>query len=120
DDDQSIFKFNGAELNNLLNFRHDYKVDRPIVLTQNYRSTQAVLDTARQVITQAEDRLVTREPDITKDLVSVCDVPPGEIVLQQYKTREHQFSEVADAIALRKENYPDQTIAVLARSHSSL
>ncbi|MGC1176681.1 MAG: ATP-dependent helicase, partial [Candidatus Saccharimonadales bacterium] len=45
DDDQSIFAFNGAELNNMLAFRRTYPTTKTIVLEENYRSTQAILDT---------------------------------------------------------------------------
>ncbi len=48
DDDQSIFKFNGAQLNNMLGFRRAYPAAKVIVLTANYRSTQELLDTARK------------------------------------------------------------------------
>jgi DNA helicase-2/ATP-dependent DNA helicase PcrA len=120
DDDQSIFKFNGAELNNLLNFRHDYKIDKPIVLEDNYRSTQAVLDTSQAVISQAQQRLVTREHDITKQLVAQADLPDGELAHKQYENQEHQFYALSREIAKRRQENPDEQIAVLARGHNTL
>ena len=44
DDDQSIYKFQGAELSNIFNFKKMYTDVKTIVLTDNYRSTQKVLD----------------------------------------------------------------------------
>src|SRR5690606_37648202 len=60
DDDQSIFAFNGAELSNILDFKRSYPDARLIVLKKNYRSSQLVLDTARAIIEQVDDRLVVR------------------------------------------------------------
>lgn len=121
DDDQSIFKFNGAELNNMLSFRRTYPATQLIVLTDNYRSNQKVLNASADIIVQANDRLVTREPEIHKDLQAV-NPPPGEGLVnhQIYPTREHQYSMLAAEIARRHSTDPKQTVAVLARSHGSL
>ncbi len=121
DDDQSIFKFNGAELNNMLSFQASYPTAKLIVLKDNYRSTQAILDTAKSVIEQAEDRLVTREPSLVKDLIAKnTDKQLGFIQHQIYPTREHQYQVVAEEISRRHKAEPGHTIAVLARSHDSL
>lgn len=120
DDDQSIFGFNGAELNNMLFFDRNYAQTKRIVLTNNYRSSQAILDTSEKIIEQAEDRLVNRLPGLTKKL-SAQNSPAemGEIVHIAYPTREQQLSEVARSIKLRYDN-TNQGIAVLARGHDSL
>lgn len=119
DDDQSIFKFNGAELNNMLGFRSFYGVNKPIVLTQNYRSSQTVLDVARQIAAQAEDRLVYREADIIKDLTAVNEPKQkGTIAHTIYPTKQHQHSAVAREVA--KAFQPNTSVAVLARNHQSL
>ncbi len=120
DDDQSIYKFNGAELNNMLSFRSSYPSTKLIVLTDNYRSSQAVLDAATTIIEQAADRLVLREPDITKDLIARN--PPkdrGEIKHLSYATEEFELSDIADRIESDyKKGIHD--VAVLARDHASL
>lgn len=57
DDDQSIYKFRGANINNILNFNDDFPEVKKITLDQNYRSTQNILDTANSVIKNNNGRL---------------------------------------------------------------
>ncbi|MBX4201328.1 ATP-dependent helicase [Candidatus Saccharibacteria bacterium] len=119
DDDQSIYKFNGAELNNMLDFRRSYATAKFIVLTDNYRSSQAVLDRSSKIIEQADSRLVSIDSSLNKDLVAVN--PPkqnGEISAKSFSSRELQLSQVGRLIKAAYQ--PDLSIAVLARSHDSL
>ena len=50
DEDQSIFAFRGADYRNVMRFREDYPEAKVILLEQNYRSTQTILDTANAII----------------------------------------------------------------------
>ena len=56
DDDQSIYRFMGASMENILNFERHFKNARTVRLEQNYRSTQTILDAANAVISHNEDR----------------------------------------------------------------
>ncbi|MBI3292517.1 MAG: UvrD-helicase domain-containing protein, partial [Elusimicrobia bacterium] len=62
DDDQAVFKFRGACLSNILQFLEQYRQARQIVLTENYRSTQAILDAAyRLIMHNNPERLEVRQ-----------------------------------------------------------
>ncbi len=70
DDDQSIYKFRGAAISNILGFMDAYLNAKQVVLTQNYRSTQPILDSAYRLVKYNNpDRLETKN-NINKKLIS--------------------------------------------------
>lgn len=56
DSDQSIYSFRGANISNILNFEKDYPEAKVVMLEQNYRSTQTILDAAHLIIQKNKQR----------------------------------------------------------------
>jgi DNA helicase-2/ATP-dependent DNA helicase PcrA len=77
DDDQSIYKFRGADINNILDFEKYFNDAKIIKLEQNYRSTQKILDVANEVIKnnagRKDKRLWTSFKDGTKVIFNVYE-----------------------------------------------
>lgn len=80
DDDQSIFRFQGASIENLHHFINKYHI-APIVLHNNYRSHQLILDTADSVITNNKNRLGSLVKNVDKQLISQQKYDPDPVNL---------------------------------------
>jgi DNA helicase-2/ATP-dependent DNA helicase PcrA len=71
DDDQSIYRFQGANVENMLSFADNYKESlMTVVLTNNYRSTQPILDISKTLINRNEERLVKQIDGLSKELLA--------------------------------------------------
>ncbi len=71
DDDQSIYRFQGANVENMLGFATSYKNDLlTVVLTHNYRSVQSILDVSKTIIGRNQDRLINQIEGLSKELSS--------------------------------------------------
>ena len=71
DDDQSIFRFQGANVENMLEFAGTYSKDLlTVVLIGNYRSTQPILDISKTLISRNAERLVNQIKGLSKELIS--------------------------------------------------
>jgi DNA helicase II / ATP-dependent DNA helicase PcrA len=71
DDDQSIYRFQGANVENMLGFANAYTKDLlTVVLTNNYRSTQPILDISKTLINKNEERLVKKIDGLSKELIA--------------------------------------------------
>jgi len=122
DDDQSIYRFQGANVENMLDFADSYKDDlRTVVLTHNYRSTQPILDISKSLIDRNSDRLVKQIPGLSKDLLSSHPVmstlhdPP---LIREYKSPREEMTDITLEIErLVKEGVPPGRIAVIYKEN---
>ncbi len=120
DDDQSIYKFRGASIANILKFKEEFKKAKQIVLNQNYRSTQSLLDASYRLIQfNNPDRLEVKNK-IDKKLKSArkeLGQGPREFGFQTL-SEEADFvaTEVEKVIKDKKIQYKD--IAILVRANS--
>jgi len=120
DSDQTIFKFQGANSNNLGLFRKSYQNFKEIILTENYRSTQNLLDFSRQIILQAENDLENK--NLNKILKSSNKkVGTGQIEIIKCLDDITEYTFIAKEIKkLLEKNILAQEIAVISKKHSNL
>lgn len=123
DDDQAIYRWRGAAISNVIQFRTTYPTAKLVVLTQNYRSTQEILDRSYDLIGHNNpDRLEVKE-NIDKKLVSTRKSSGEKIELLHLDRVENEAEAVAKKIATLKEkdpslSYKDFAILVRANLHS--
>lgn len=122
DDDQAIYKFRGASLANILQFRDDYPEAKTIFLTDNYRSKQEILDFAYGFIKQNDpNRLEIRlsETGLSKELKAHRETG-GAIDVRWYPSIEDEAEAVAHRIKELKDEDPSLSwndVAILVRSN---
>lgn len=110
DEDQSIYKFRGADINNILNFERDFPGARIIKLEQNYRSTGNILDAATGVVSRNTAR---------KGKTLFTDQGTGQpvrIVSCESEREEAKF--VVDRILSLRSSMKLQDVAVLFRMNA--
>ncbi|MBY0476304.1 MAG: ATP-dependent helicase [Chitinophagaceae bacterium] len=122
DDDQSIFRFQGANVENMEKFRNSYAADLfTVVLTNNYRSTQPILDVSKSVINRNEERLIKKIKGLTKDLVSSNQKLQQQVHLPSIKAYETQRQEMIDITLqvqqLISEGIPPGKIAIIYKEN---
>ncbi|AIT60540.1 DNA helicase PcrA [Corynebacterium doosanense] len=112
DSDQSIYAFRGATIRNIQEFERDYPQARTILLEQNYRSTQTVLDAANAVISHNEGR---RKKNLW------TDHGPGERIVGYVADNEHDearfIASEIDQLVDQCRSYND--IAIMYRTNSA-
>jgi DNA helicase-2/ATP-dependent DNA helicase PcrA len=98
DDDQSIFRFQGASVVNMKEFAESYKSDLlTVVLKNNYRSTQPILDISKTLIERNDERLVNQMEGLDKELLS-SRTSIGHIthkpVIRSHETQRHEMIDI--------------------------
>ena len=124
DDDQSIYKFRGASISNILQFESDYPDTKRVVLTKNYRSGQKILDAAYSFIAQNNpNRLEVTLKDshgLSKELKSQVE-GEGEVRHMHAETLQEEVQSVVKEIQrIHDEEKADwKDIAILVRANDS-
>jgi DNA helicase-2/ATP-dependent DNA helicase PcrA len=107
DPDQSIYKWRGADLKNILDFEHDFPEAKIVRLERNYRSTQVILDAASAVIAQNRNRKEKRLYTDRKGGAQVLyyragdDIDEAEYIARTARTALHDDVENAVAVLYR-------------------
>jgi len=122
DDDQSIYRFRGAAVSNIIQFKKNFPRAKVVVLTRNYRSTQEILDRAYELIQHNNpDRLEAVEK-IDKKLSSQRAIKGEQIAFIHSDRVENEADALARKIEeIKKEtkyNWQDFAILVRANAHS--
>lgn len=119
DDDQAIYRFQGANLSNILDFKDLYSEVQVITLKDNYRSSKPILELARETIVQAEERLEHTVETIDKTLTPHHEPDSPQLHFLSYNDEATEYSMIAEHIAARADK-PSYTTAIIARHHRQL
>lgn len=121
DDDQSIYRFQGASIENIIDFYRNYQKAplKLVTLINNYRSQQTVLDASGAVIEKNKTRIASEIPGIDKNLKSQTSLPPHKIKILPYQTEQSEIYGTAKQIQKLIEAGTDPAeIAVLYHKHA--
>ncbi|MDD2482821.1 MAG: ATP-dependent DNA helicase [Candidatus Shapirobacteria bacterium] len=117
DDDQSIFRFQGASIENIYNFYQKYN-PKKIVLKNNYRSHKLILDSSDSVISHNKNRIANLITDIDKTLIANKNYDPDPINLITLNSNIEEDYYVAQKISdLIKSGQSPSEIAILLRKN---
>ncbi len=117
DDDQAVYRFRGAAISNILQFRKNYPTSKVVVLNKNYRSGQQILDKAYTLIQfNNPDRLEVAE-GVDKKLVAQNKIK-GEVKVLHQKRVEDEADAVAKKIEELSVNFDYKDFAILVRANN--
>lgn len=122
DDDQSIYRFRGASLSNIMQFKDDFPKAQEIVLTENYRSGQEILNSAYTFIKHNNPNRLEEKLKINKHLMAAGKIKKSEVRSLQFSTEFSETQAVADMVqalhdSQQAESWAD--IAILVRANST-
>ena len=120
DDDQSIYKFRGASIANIMQFKQDLPTAQEVVLNNNYRSRQEILDLAHKFIIQNNPNRLEEKLGINKKLKSQFSEPAEIIHLHQDTVEDEAQTVLRKIVQLKKENNSSWSdFAILVRANDS-
>ncbi len=121
DDDQSIYRFQGANVTNLLRFTERFPKGEVIALTTSFRCTQQILDAAGSLIARNTERLVGKVKGLKKDLKSAKTKKGSVPQLLLAASDAVQPWLIADLIEERiTQGVPPEEIAILTQTNAEL
>ncbi len=126
DDDQAVYRFQGAEVSNIINFKKMYRDVSMVTMTDNYRSTQDILDVASHVIKKGTERLENIYPELEKNLTAENNdyktgLKKGNIHHFQLPSSSHECHYISREIKrLIDLGTKPSDIAVIGRKHEFL
>jgi DNA helicase-2/ATP-dependent DNA helicase PcrA len=119
DDDQSIFRFRGASLSNILGFEEVFPDAERIVLTLNYRSTQAILDASYRLIRHNDPNRLEFKDAVDKKLRAAVRGRGKSIHMLSFDTLAHEADALAGRIlGIRAAGAAWRDMAVLVRRNA--
>ena len=123
DDDQSIYKFRGAAISNILEFKKNYARAKQVVLTVNYRSTQKILDSSYRLIRYNDPDRLEVQNKIDKKLKSIktnVGHLPQEIFADTLSEEADLVAEEIGRLMSKKsvQQYSYKDFAILIRANS--
>jgi DNA helicase-2/ATP-dependent DNA helicase PcrA len=119
DDDQAIYRFQGANVENMLFFKQQFPTARLITLTQNYRSTQVILDAAQSTISHNQARLNNYYPEVNKVLTASYQTGGEPVKLIEANNNVAELDFITEYIQkLHHDGVNYSRIAVLYRKHA--
>lgn len=120
DDDQSIYRFQGASIENIINFYRHYAAELKLVtLIRNYRSQQTILDAAGQMVARNRTRIAGHLHNIDKNLQSHAGHAAAAVKLYRYSTEQAEIYGTAKKIeSLIAAGTDPAQIAVLYHRHA--
>ncbi|MEI6477951.1 MAG: ATP-dependent DNA helicase [bacterium] len=121
DDDQAIYRFRGANVDNIIMFRARYPKAPVVTLRDNFRSTQPILDAAYSLIQHNNPHRLEVIEKIDKQLIAHSEAEPAAVESLHFSAGSYEQEGVALRIqALLDIGYESQDIAILARGHAQL
>ncbi|TAK88930.1 ATP-dependent helicase [Patescibacteria group bacterium] len=119
DDDQAIYGFRGAQIDNILSFVDHFKVKQPLVLTDNYRSGQEILDGAYRLIQHNNPERLEAKLHLKKQLKGQFE--GSQVEFKPYSSASEELAGVTEAIQARvTAGESPGGIAVLSATHAPL
>ena len=118
DDDQSIYRFRGAAVSNVLQFKKSFPSAKIVTLNDNYRSTQTILDASWELIQNNNPNRLEVVENINKKLKSHSSSLEEEIRIIHETRPEDEADRIAQEIKTLSKTYEYKDIAILVRANN--